>query len=752
MVYDEVVLYNPIYMYLHTGVMTYPAHHHFDDMTVHPPPHYLVIAWLMRLGLSLYHAAAVLPSLLFLVLCVLLLRSTFALHLRVSIAAGVFLSAFVWNYTYTIRPDMDMALAWMTGLITLECSRQKGWDLKRLFLGSLLLAYASAAHYTGVLAASSVVFYIAWIWRTLPRPQAKRAAATAAVAVALIALPYLFLFVMPFRHGISEMFKATGAVGNVQGPLALHREAYRIWGGPYGRSPGQPLTQTMLQPLWVSLVPAAFVGPVLLALFRATRRLAVACLPLLFFIVFGAGHKLINYTGYFVPEFMIYFAGLFVIGGSLIAFATRGWGWSFPGWLRCTGALVFTAVVVHEHPSICSLKARRDVDDLEIARAASRSIVGPGALVGAGSPDAWYIGGGDHFYEMTQEIEDRPTLAGLDLPSFFGSFPAIAVCPSRTWLTSNKERITLTSEFARGALKLRGFFFGDHYADTETLTSLTLVSSRRTPPVKGFATDGKTIYQFDEAPGADWIYYAAVCPSTVLAHERIRFLSTLRLPGRDRSEYDPDTLIRTTVGPANWFTSRILPQMKACTVIDQVPVAAREISKQSLLAELHDDVPMHFYRNANSAIAMAGYARPESMNSALVDLGGVKLPSFGDALHVKEGVLRLQVAAERWHDAAYLALDLDSVPDAKFLYVQGDVSQGQVGISVQRKGVEFDLEHEIWWSNTDGITAISIPVSFHGAAKMVVRNMRPEAAEMGIKRVAILGGAAVVAERTRPPR
>src|SRR5262249_45115752 len=115
MVYDEVVLYNPIYMYLHTGVMTYPAHHHFDDMTVHPPPHYLVIAWLMRLGFSLYHAAAVLPSLLFLVLCILLLRSSFALHLRVSIAAGVFLSAFVWNYTYTIRPDMDMALAWMTG-------------------------------------------------------------------------------------------------------------------------------------------------------------------------------------------------------------------------------------------------------------------------------------------------------------------------------------------------------------------------------------------------------------------------------------------------------------------------------------------------------------------------------------------------------------------------------------------------------------------------------------------------------------
>src|SRR5262249_46228528 len=206
-------------------------------------------------------------------------------------------------------------------------------------------------------------------------------------------------------------------------------------------------------------------------------------------------------------------------------------------------ALVFTAVVVHEHPSTCSLKARRDVDDLEIARAASRSIVGPGALVGAGSPDAWYIGGGDHFYEMTQEIEDRPTLAGLDLPSFFGSFPAIAMSPSRTWLTSNKERVTLTTEFARGALKLRGFFFGNHYENPETLTSLTLVGSRRTQPVKGFAIDGETLYELTESPGADWIYYAAMCPSTVLANERIRFLSTLNLPGKDRGGFDPDTLI-----------------------------------------------------------------------------------------------------------------------------------------------------------------------------------------------------------------
>jgi len=740
LIYDEVVLYNPIYMYLHTGVMTYPAHHHFDDMTVHPPPHYLVIAWVMRLGLSLYHAAAVSPSLLFLVLCVLLLRSAFSLHLRLSIAAGVFLSTFVWNYTFTIRPDMDMALAWITGLVAMECSRQKGWDPKRLFLGSLLLAYASAAHYTGPLAAGSIVFYVAWIWRTLPPPQAKRAAATAAVAVALIALPFLFFFVIPFRHGIVDMFKSTGAVGTLLSPLALHREAYRLWGGQYGVSPGQPLTQTMLKPLWASLVPAALVGPVLFVFFRATRVLAVACLPLLFFILFGAGHKLINYTGYFVPEFMIYFSAVLFVAGSLIALAAQSLGWSFPRWLRCTAALVFTAIVVHEHPSTVAWKARRDIDDLEIARAAARSIIGPGALVGARAADGWYVSGGDHFYDMDQELESKPTLAALDLPSFFASFPAIVINPSWTWHTVNKERVTLTTEFARGALKLRGFVFSERNLNPESPASMVIVGTRRTKPVRGFASDAGTLYEFQEAPGTDWIYYAAVCPSNVFAHEQIRFLSTLNLPGRTLNELDQEKLIRTTVGPANWFTSRILPQTKACSVIEQIPVAAREISRQSLLAQLHDEIPIRFYRNASSAIAMAGNARPERMKSALVNMEGLKIAGSNDTLRIDKGMYRLQVAGEKWHDAAYLPLDLDSVPGAKFLYVEGKVTRGQLAISVQREGVEFDLEHEIGWRYSDGVTAIAVPVSFHGTAKMVIRNMLAEPAEIGIKRIAVLGG------------
>src|SRR5438046_1187749 len=69
---DEIGLVNPAYMKLHYGRMTYPVHGYFEGMFVHPPPHYALIAAVMRLGFSLYYAEAI-PTFLTVILCILLI-------------------------------------------------------------------------------------------------------------------------------------------------------------------------------------------------------------------------------------------------------------------------------------------------------------------------------------------------------------------------------------------------------------------------------------------------------------------------------------------------------------------------------------------------------------------------------------------------------------------------------------------------------------------------------------------------------
>ncbi len=50
---DDIGLFNPVYMYVHYGKFTYPTYGAFQEMVVHPPTHYLVLAWLTKLGVPL---------------------------------------------------------------------------------------------------------------------------------------------------------------------------------------------------------------------------------------------------------------------------------------------------------------------------------------------------------------------------------------------------------------------------------------------------------------------------------------------------------------------------------------------------------------------------------------------------------------------------------------------------------------------------------------------------------------------------
>src|SRR5712692_9863072 len=203
--FDEVGLHNAPYMFLHYGRVTYPIHGQFDDMVVHPPIHYLGIGLLMKLGLSLFHAAAVTPILCFAVAGLLLLFSRISFPVKFGLLFGIFLGALVWNWTFTVRPDLSLALAWIAGLIALETGRLADWDLKRLFAGGLLLGCASVVHYPGMFCWTGMLVYMVWAWRSLSRRQAVLRIAAMLAGLGLIALPFALLFAIPLRFEIARM-------------------------------------------------------------------------------------------------------------------------------------------------------------------------------------------------------------------------------------------------------------------------------------------------------------------------------------------------------------------------------------------------------------------------------------------------------------------------------------------------------------------------------------------------------------------
>jgi hypothetical protein len=227
--FDEAGLQNPPYMLLHYARMTYPIHGHFDDMVVHPPTHYAAIALFQWLGLSLFHAAAAEDVLFFVLAALLLVTARVPYAGKFGLMFGTYLAVVIWTSTQTMRPDVTLALAWIAGLIGLESARWNEWDPKRLFIGSALLAYAAALHYTGSFCWLGILVYMAWVWRSLERRAALRRIAMMAGGLALVGIPYLLMFLVPYHRQILEMVSQTQGEGGFGTALQHHVDAYRQW-------------------------------------------------------------------------------------------------------------------------------------------------------------------------------------------------------------------------------------------------------------------------------------------------------------------------------------------------------------------------------------------------------------------------------------------------------------------------------------------------------------------------------------------
>ena len=161
---DEMGLFNPVYMKLNYGRMTYPIYGHFQGMYVRPPVRYSEVAALMRAGFTLPYAEDFIPCLLIIGIALALAQAKLSRGSKLCLLFGFFISV-TWMTDIdesfrTLRPDEQLALAWFLALVLLQDGYLRGWNLPRLFLGSFLLTYASGLHYYGVIAFTGAGFYV----------------------------------------------------------------------------------------------------------------------------------------------------------------------------------------------------------------------------------------------------------------------------------------------------------------------------------------------------------------------------------------------------------------------------------------------------------------------------------------------------------------------------------------------------------------------------------------------------------------
>ncbi len=376
--------------------------------------------------------------------------------------------------------------------------------------------------------------------------------------------------------------------------------------------------QTLLLPLWWLRVPAALAGPPLLFAFRSSRGLALAALPQVLFIVFAARHKQLGYTGYFIPEIIVYLAAVIsILVAGMFFLLERIPSRAVTKALVLCGLAGFTALALHDKPVAVGSRLRFiwDLYDLDMGRAAGRDIVGADAFIGTTGMGAWYTGGAAQYCSLTPEILYTPTVAGIDFKKFFSRFDGLVMDQQGSWNTWNKERIGLNSLYVSGDLHLKGFWFSDRRLSWESGQSWMMYASTASP-VRGYAAYDGRMYRFDQAQDGDSVFFCAVCPIKELnTSGQFDFYGSTFFPlktnadPRSGLDYgDATPVIRTMLVSKEQFLRDVLPAAARCKVRDQIAGRLVKVDTAALLAQLRaTDRPIRFYRNF--PIALAGTHR-----------------------------------------------------------------------------------------------------------------------------------------------
>jgi hypothetical protein len=595
---DEAGLINPAYMYCHHGRISYPIHGNWGYMVVHPPTYYAAAGLLMRAGVPPQQAAGLLCGALLLAFLAVLLASRLPRPAQLALLTGA-LPTLLGFGVGLFRPEVAIFLAWLGGVTALEAARRRGWDWRLLGLGGFCLATASGLHYWSFPAWTGALVYLAALAWELPARRALGRAAALAAGAALFAVPYLLLFLVPMRAEVKAMLEGTKAVGSYSEAYHAHLAAFALF-PEWGDGPWRRLSTVAFTPSLAAGLPPLFVALAVLLLVPRCRLFVLAACPLPLFVALFVRRKLD--TGYFLPEIFLYAVALAVLAGLAGARLLRRAGARAEVAGAAPAALALAVLAGAAVWVAGRVRLPLPPDRLEIARAASRELVGEGNVLVMNQLHKWYSGGGQDVLVYTvwgQGWDDfRRGLLTADATLVFHG----------DWFGNQRKAVPFPHWYLDGHLHLRGFFLARdrpawRMADLEPLSSV-FVAPRPTPRLVGYrlSDDGLRLERFEACPDGPEVFLA-VSSAAPLA-ERFPELTLIRLPLEDPAVSQLDLFVG--VCPRAAYEARAAELRRLGAVRDAVPGTLSPADAGALVARSRRDGPIRFHRTMAEAVAAVG--------------------------------------------------------------------------------------------------------------------------------------------------
>jgi hypothetical protein len=726
-VFDETGLHNPIYTYLTTDHMTYPMHGYFDFMVVHSPTHYFSIALIMKAGLPLLFSSAVLLWILTVLLTAIIYTGRFSFIASISLLLGFFTAIYIWSEFYTIRPDLMVTAAWFVGLVTFQAARNNVWSLWRLFLGSLLLVYAACSHYWGVASLLGILVFIAVLARDLRYNLRLLAKPLAAIALggSSVGIPYLTYFVVPYHSEILAMIQAVQGTGGPADAFRRHLASYDAFSQRINFDFGvRWLVSVLTSPVLLGRLPAAFVAFLLLVICRELRVLAAAGIGLPLFVLFYSQGKQVGYTGYFTPEMILYFVSIFYVvlkGAELLSGAV-----TMRRFVATTCAAAISVIALVQVPVSAGLSRAwtRDLDILEILRAAAVEVLGPDAVVGTISAGNWFTAGGRYLWNAFNELTALNKI-GNSPATYLARVDALAI--DTNYWNATPEYAPVGEWYANGDLKLRGFVFPT--APTTIHLANYFVSSDRRPVI-GFFVKRDTVERFDEVAGGSAGLIVLICQSEV------------HIPRPTRARYSFAYSYNSPPGPMARQMVFILADMddvnaivenaKYCVSRDLVQGTLTRVDRETLKKRPYvGQKAIEFYATLEDAVwagKRIALLDPSSVPPAEMLARALSLPvdrmipsSASSIQHEGDRVIGRSPPIP-WAYIGKLDLEAACIASGGWVAIDLRVNKGQIGVGVLNRGEDNFLVRR-FIAPRDDVQSVYLPVeSYHEAGGFIVQN------------------------------
>jgi prepilin-type processing-associated H-X9-DG protein len=758
---DDQGLFNPIYLFTHTGRMIYPIYP-FPGSTqayfVHPPGDAVfvgAIQWLTGWPAM----AAGIASLLLLVFIALVLVgwSRFSFAVKFGLFAGIAAGLVAWGAGSFLRPDDRLAAAFIAGLVGLESGRLAGWAPGRLGLGALLVCISSTLHYPGSADVLSVAIYAIWV--VVERRSLRRSArplAALALGSALVLIPYAALFAIPFWGDIKAFTNAaSNQYHGVFGAFRLHRAAYHYI---YHAQVGGAFLSALASPFTRFGIPLVFVTTPILYWRRETRGIALASLPNLLFLLFFTHTKVgVNFP-YYATEFTLYYSCLAYLAVLAVSWAARPLrlaGRRRTAITGVAGAAVLALVFFLADPIGLSVYGRDwhpDHADMEIARAATASTLPPDSVVVFNpSLNLWYTTGGWTVYPIWRDLSYASDLSPLNLRAYFDSVTAVGAGEAETWdvwAANNVQHQAVGNWYAQGLLKPFRFYFGRHPPGQSPEIRYLLLSPRP-QPVVGNVLDGDTVTRYAQATNGSYVLAETFCDVSAPAVKALSVpdQAPIFLPGRtsldpyaDERQGHRRYAMQTFLDTRADYLGQQLPALRreGCRINAVVPLRVVSRRPASKVLDDYQKLDQHRVMKFPDFIPAANALYKPSVAVQPVQ-NAVGFPSYSLNLGAsgrRQGLTRIvETGRLLFSEAAVFPLQLHN-GRRNWAFIDGRVTKGQIEYCLFANG--GCAVHRSLPSGASGRFYLPVPVPVPANPQIWIGNENPQGpSEIAIKGVGV---------------